>query len=211
MTSWAETLEVLAAGASHAAPRLLGSTLTLRGVTVRITEVEAYEGAADPGSHAFRGRTPRNATMFGPPGHLYCYRIYGLHTCANVVCGPEDTASAVLLCALPGCSTASSSPGRDASPTGRAVTADHLGRGPANLVRVLGLEAEDDGLWLEDHLALSAPVAPDAVETGPRVGLRGGADLPWRYWIAGDPTVSAYRPAAPRPPRRLDPTGRQGL
>ncbi|WP_185994787.1 DNA-3-methyladenine glycosylase [Nocardioides campestrisoli] len=203
MPDWAEALEVLAAGALHAAPRLLGSTVSLRGVTVRITEVEAYEGARDPGSHAFRGRTPRNATMFGPPGHLYCYRIYGLHTCANVVCGTDGTASAVLLRAGQVVDGAELARSRRESP-GRELPEEHLARGPANLVRVLGLETEDDGLSLAGHLGLAPPLPAASVVAGPRVGLRGGAELPWRYSIAGDRTVSAYRPAVARPRPTLD-------
>ncbi|WP_239456387.1 DNA-3-methyladenine glycosylase [Nocardioides solisilvae] len=202
---WADTLEVLGGGALAAAPRLLGATLTVRGVTVRITEVEAYEGARDPGSHAFRGPTPRNRTMFGPAGRLYCYRIYGMHTCANVVCGPEGTSSALLLRAgevVAGEEHARARREAVARTPSAPLPAWALARGPANLVRALALEAGDDGFDLRGHLELGPAVAEDRVVTGPRVGLRGGADLPWRYWIEDDPTVSAYRPAAPLRARR---------
>lgn len=193
MAGWPELLRLLGGQALDAAPRLLGSTLTVNGVSIRVTEVEAYEGSRDPGSHAFRGRTARNATMFGPPGHLYCYRIYGLHTCANIVCGPEGQASAVLL--RGGEVTAGAELARERRGD---VPDQHLARGPANLVRALGLDVQDDGLDLDGHLepGPSAPVT--AVSTGPRVGLRAAADHPWRFWLAGDPTVSAYRPAAAR-------------
>lgn len=173
------------------APRLLGAHLTHAGVTLRLTEVEAYDGANDPGSHAFRGRTSRNATMFGPPGHLYVYFTYGMHYCCNVVCGPEGTASAVLLRA--GEVVAGLEIARGRRP---GVTDRQLARGPANLCRALGIDRGDDGLdlagLLEPH-----PVTTE-VRTGPRVGLRQAAERPWRFWLPGEPTVSPYRPAGRR-------------
>ncbi|WP_101524342.1 DNA-3-methyladenine glycosylase [Nocardioides houyundeii] len=206
MTDWPEVRRLLAGEGIDVAPLLLGSVLTVRGVSVRITEVEAYAGAQDPGSHAFRGRTPRNATMFGPPGRLYCYRIYGLHTCANVVCGPEGSASAVLLRA------GEVIAGQDQARARRGeVPARQLARGPANLAQALGLTHADDGLDLAGHLTgFPGSQGEGEVATGPRVGLRQAADRPWRFWLAGEPSVSAYRPAAAlrnKPPSDLGKRG----
>lgn len=175
------------------APRLLGAVLRHGAVAVRLTEVEAYDGANDPGSHAFRGQTRRNAVMFGPSGHLYCYFTYGMHVCCNVVCGPEGTASAVLLRAgevVDGIELARErrpgAPDRD------------LARGPARLCKALGVELTHDGTDLDrGPITLELGEQVSDVSTGPRVGLRGAPDRPWRFWITGDPTVSAYRPAAP--------------
>ncbi|WP_114422574.1 DNA-3-methyladenine glycosylase [Nocardioides houyundeii] len=208
MTDWPEVRRLLAGEGIDVAPLLLGSVLTVRGVSVRITEVEAYAGAQDPGSHAFRGRTPRNATMFGPPGHLYCYQIYGLHTCANVVCGPEGSASAVLLRA------GEVIAGQDQARARRGeVPARQLARGPANLAQALGLTHADDGLDLAG--LLTGVPGPEAegegkVATGPRVGLRQAADRPWRFWLAGEPSVSAYRPAAALRSKTASDLGKRG-
>ncbi|MCW2755619.1 MAG: DNA-3-methyladenine glycosylase [Marmoricola sp.] len=166
------------------APRLLGATLRHGEVAVRITEVEAYDGPNDPGSHAFRGPTPRNEVMFGPPGFLYVYFIYGMHHCANVVCGPVGTPSAVLLRA------------------GRISGADPgLARGPAKLCAALGLDRTMTGADLATgsvRLELDDPVATARIATGPRVGLRLAAERPWRFWISGEPSVSRYVAAKPR-------------
>jgi len=168
-------------------------------VVVRLTEVEAYAGQADPGSHAYRGPTPRTAVMFGPPGHAYVYFSYGMHWCLNVVCSPAGTAAAVLVRAgevVSGLETA-----RSRRPGARDRD---LARGPARLTRALGVDRVYDGASLLDPagpLALLAaqPVPAAAVRSGPRVGVAGdGAPTPWRYWIADDPTVSAYRPAVAR-------------
>ena len=161
---------------------LLGAYLTSRSpegdVTVRLTEVEAYAGAEDPGSHAFRGRTPRTAVMFGEPGRLYVYRHLGLHHCVNVVAEPAGRASAVLLRA------------------GQVVEGVGLARARREAVGVVDSEA---------HRQESSGLPP--IASGPRVGVSGsGADagrFPWRYWLTGDPTVSAYRPAY-RPPASVD-------
>ena len=189
------------------APGLLGARLTHAGVTVRLTEVEAYRGADDPGSHAHRGRTARNATMFGPPGRLYVYFTYGMHFCANVVTGPEGEASAVLVRAgeVVG--------GQELAARGRErLRPREHARGPARLAVALGLDREHDGLDLLDpHGAATLSLPKEAVDagrvrTGPRVGVRGpggdGALFPWRFWLADEPTVSRYRPAAARPRRR---------
>ncbi|MFT4289051.1 DNA-3-methyladenine glycosylase [Nocardioides sp.] len=179
------------------APRLLGALLTHRGVTVRLTEVEAYGGADDPGSHSYRGRTRRNTVMFGPAGHLYVYFTYGMHYCANVVVGPDGTPGAVLLRAgevTDGLDLARSrrpgAPGRD------------LARGPARLCRALDLDLAVNGAPVNgEELSLVLPETPVVnVARGPRVGLRAAPERPWRFWLDGEPSVSSYRPAAP--PRR---------
>jgi DNA-3-methyladenine glycosylase len=183
------------------APRLLGATVRHGEVALRLTEVEAYDGQNDPGSHAYRGATRRNATMFGPAGHLYCYFTYGMHVCCNVVCGPEDRASAVLLRA------GEVVEGLDVARARRPGAKDRdLARGPARLCRALGIALDDDGTDLaRGPITLELPTEPVAVglvSTGPRVGLREAAEHPWRFWLTGDPTVSPYRPAAPLRRRR---------
>lgn len=189
-------LALLAGDVLDVAPRLLGASLTHAGVTVRLTEVEAYAGSDDPGSHACRGPTPRTRVMFGPPGHLYAYFSYGMHVCANVVTGREGTASAVLLRA------GEVVDGVDLARERRATTRERdLARGPANLCRALGIGLDLDGTDLSRgpvRLVLAAAPDPGRVSTGPRVGLRGAPDRPWRFWLTGEPTVSAYRPAAKR-------------
>ena len=177
------------------APLLLGATLTHAGVSVRLTEVEAYDGAEDPGSHAYRGPTARNAVMFGPPGHLYVYFTYGMHHCCNVACGPEGTASAVLLRA------GEIVAGHDLARRRRAAGPERdLARGPARLCEALAIDRALDGADLTSGDPVGLQVASDPVgpvATGPRVGLRHAADRPWRFWIEGEPTVSSYRSAAP--------------
>jgi DNA-3-methyladenine glycosylase len=196
VTGSADPLTVLEGPVLETAPRLLGSVLRRDGVAVRITEVEAYDGPNDPGSHAFRGSTPRSAVMFGPPGRLYVYFTYGMHHCANVVCGPDGTASAVLLRA------GEVVEGVDVARERRGTKVDReLARGPARLCSAMGIRLIDNRTDLMAGpitLELGDPVEPEAVSTGPRVGLREAADLPWRFWITGDPTVSTYRPAAPK-------------
>ncbi|MFM8239204.1 MAG: DNA-3-methyladenine glycosylase [Actinomycetota bacterium] len=194
---------LLSARPEIVAPRLLGSVLTSdvggERVSVRLTEVEAYGGAGeDPGSHAFRGPTPRNATMFGPAGHAYIYFTYGMHWCANVVTGPSGSASAVLIRAgevVEGVEIA-----RRRRPTAR--TDRDLARGPARLTVALGITGELDGV---DMLDESAPLrlviarrAQSALIVGPRTGVAGrGAATPWRF-ATDHPTVSPYRPASRR-------------
>ena len=187
---------LLAGPVVPAARGLLGCLLSAGGVTVRLTEVEAYAGVGqDPASHAHRGRTVRNAVMFGPPGHLYVYFTYGMHWCANVVCGPEGAASAVLVRAgevVDGADVA-----RKRRHTARAGR--ELARGPARLTTALGIDRTADGAFLlEDGgpVTLRPPPSPvDAswVRSGPRVGVAGGHDVPWRFWLDGEPTVSPYR------------------
>ena len=188
--------EVLDAPVWEVAPRLLGATLTHAGVSVRLTEVEAYDGEHDPASHAYRGLTPRTEVMFGPPGRLYVYFSYGMHWCANVVCGPDGVASAVLLRA------GEVVDGHDMARARRGERPDHaLARGPANLTQALGIGREHDGLDLTGHLELpAATVAPTDVATGPRVGVSVAHEVPWRFWLRGDRSVSSYR-RSPRAPR----------
>ena len=184
-------LDVLSGPALDAAPRLLGATFTHGGVTVRLTEVEAYDGPNDPGSHAHRGITERNAVMFGPPGHLYVYFTYGMHHCCNVACGPEGEASAVLLRA------GEVVDGLEVARARRPGSSDRdLARGPGRMCRAMAIDRDDNGLDLRTSLRLG-PEMQD-VSTGPRVGLRLAGDRPWRFWITGDPTVSRYVPAKPR-------------
>jgi DNA-3-methyladenine glycosylase len=168
-------------------------------VAVRLTEVEGYAGEEDPGSHAFRGRTQRNATMFGPGGHAYVYFTYGMHYCVNVVCGPTGVARAALLRAG---EVVGGVPLARARRLG-SVDRD-LARGPARLTKALGIGRAHDGadLTSPDGLLRLLPgrrVPDELVRTGPRVGVAGaGAPTPWRFWVAGEPSVSAYRPAVPR-------------
>lgn len=184
-----ELRAALARPVEEVAPRLLGAVVRHGEVAVRLTEVEAYGGLADPGSHAYRGPTPRNRVMFGPPGFLYCYLSHGIHTCANVSVGPDGDASAVLLRA--GEVVAGHEVARERRP---GVADVALARGPGNLCRALGIRLDHDGTDLaggEVRLELREPVADP--ERGPRTGLRRAADRPWRYWVPGEPTVSAYR------------------
>ncbi|MFI6108766.1 DNA-3-methyladenine glycosylase [Streptomyces sp. NPDC051310] len=187
------------------APDLLGRTLvrlTDDGpIELRLTEVEAYAGEVDPGSHAFRGRTARNAVMFGPPGHAYVYFTYGMWHCLNLVCGPEGHASGVLLRA------GEIRVGHDLARK-RRLSARHdrdLAKGPARLATALDVDRTLDGTDAcagpESPLAVltGTPVPTDRVRTGPRTGVGGdGATHPWRFWIDGDPTVSPYRAHVPR-------------
>lgn len=210
-------VRLLARPVLEVAPRLLGAVLEHRSpegvVAVRLTEVEAYAGPGDPGSHARNGPTPRTQVMFGPPGHLYVYFSYGMHWCVNVVCAPAGSASAVLLRAgevVIGHELASRR--RPASRASR-----DLARGPARLAAALGLDGGLDGIALGGRSSPS-PVrlvlGDDAregrveqVRTGPRVGVSGlggdGEIYPWRFWLDGEPSVSAYRPGVSRssPPR----------
>ena len=200
--SAADAFAVLGDGSvAQVAPALLGGLLRVGGAAVRITEVEAYAGlGADPGSHAHRSRTPRNEVMFGPPGRAYVYFTYGMHWCLNVVTGPVGQASAVLLRA------AAVTDGLAAARARRPGTSDRdLCRGPARLTKTLGITGEMNGidLFAADspvRLVLpSAPPDPGLLQVGPRVGVAGeGAQTPWRFWLAGEPTVSAYRPAVAR-------------
>jgi DNA-3-methyladenine glycosylase len=192
-------LAALAGPAVEVAPSLLGSVLRHRTpegtVAVRLTEVEAYAGLEDPGSHAYRGPTPRNSVMFGRAGRLYVYFTYGMHHCCNVVVGADGVAAAVLLRA------GEVVEGHELARARRPGSSDRdLARGPARLCRALAIDLgcnEADLAAGAVTLELGVPAPPAAVASGPRVGLRQAADRPWRFWLEGEPTVSAYRPAAP--------------
>ncbi|PZE59704.1 MULTISPECIES: DNA-3-methyladenine glycosylase [unclassified Curtobacterium] len=208
-------LTVLSEPAPVSAPALLGATVAGKGVTLRITEVEAYFGPTDPGSHGHRGMTARNRHLFGPPGTLYAYRSYGIHTCVNVVSGPDGVSSGSLLRGaevVAGVETARQR-------RGPSVADVALARGPGNLGVALGaILGEDDGTslldgsgpyrlalapGLEARLASSTPaavvddlLAAGTIARGPRTGVggvAGGASFPWRFWLRDEPTVSAYR------------------
>lgn len=187
------------------APALLGAVLGHGSVSIMLTEVEAYEGVDDPASHAWRGRTPRSAIMFGPPGHVYVYLSHGIHHAMNLVCGPDGTASAVLLRA--GRVVAGLAEARQRRP---GVADDRLARGPGNLTRALGIDLGDNGATLRVTVGrvnarAGSPRRVDDrdVVAGPRVGVSRAADRPWRFRVRDDATVSAYRRSA-RAPRDRD-------
>lgn len=221
--------------APEVAPELLGCVLSHEDadglVAVRLTEVEAYAGAVDPASHAYRGRTARNTVMFGPPGHAYVYFTYGMHFCVNLVCLPAGTAAAVLLRA------GEVVAGEELARRRRSAASPRdLARGPARLCRALGIDRTLDGADVcdpgsalragpaprlagsagvrtasaeagatdaaetgaTDAAAATGPARSAAVQVGPRVGVRAGSATAWRFWLDGEPTVSAYRPHMPR-------------
>lgn len=175
------------------APDLLGKRLVAGERSGRIVEVEAYRGTDDPGSHGWRGVTPRTEVMFGPPGHLYVYFSYGMHWCANVVCRPPGECGAVLIRAL------APEHGLDAMYAARpAARRDRdLCSGPAKLCAALGLDGDHDGLDVtlaeRDVELRDDGTRLDAVATSVRIGLATGRgeDLPWRFYVPGDPNVSA--------------------
>jgi DNA-3-methyladenine glycosylase len=195
--SW---LRAPAAQVPETARTLLGWEISAGGVRIRLTEVEAYAGTgADPASHAHRGPTPRTKVMFWPAGHAYTYFVFGMHWCLNVVCGGEGEAAAVLLRA------GEVVDGRDIARARRGAVADRdLARGPARLVVALGIGAAANGTSVIDGsgpLRLTPPTRPvarSAISAGPRVGVAAAHDVPWRFWITGDPTVSDYRRHVPR-------------
>lgn len=203
--------ELLSGSAPEVAPRILNSLLHVRSpegtVTVRLTEVEAYHGPVDPGSHAFRGRTERNKVMFGEPGGLYTYFTYGMHTCANIVCAPAGVGSGILLRAgevVDGVGLA-----RSRRVTSRS-DAD-LAKGPGRLAVATGITLDDGGVDVVTgsrvQLELAEPVAEFL--QGPRTGVSGPGgteEFPWRFWIPGDRTVSPYKRASVRkrvPPQSI--------
>jgi DNA-3-methyladenine glycosylase len=194
--------------ATEVAPELLGcvfwSDTEAGRVAVRLVEVEAYEGETDPASHSYRGRTARNAVMYGPPGHAYVYFTYGMHYCANLVCRAAGHASAVLLRAgqvIEGTELAASRrPGgsRDRD----------LARGPGRLCQALEIGRGLNGTDVcvpDSPLGIGPAAEPPAaadIRTGPRVGITKAADWPLRFWLAGDAYVSAYKGNGARTGRR---------
>ena len=190
--------ERLAVDVLPAARLLLGCRLVADArdgrVVIRLVELEAYRGADDPAAHSYRGRTARNAVMFGPPGHLYVYFVYGMHFCANISCLPDGEPGAVLLRAAEVVS--GHAVARLRRPIARSDA--ELARGPARLARLLGLGREHNGLDLVDpsspvRLLPGDPVPAEQVCTGPRVGVAAAHDRPWRFWVRGSPAVSVYR------------------
>lgn len=193
------------------APGLLGCLLSHRTaegeVTLRLTEVEAYAGPRDAASHAYRGRTLRNEVMFGPPGHVYVYFTYGMHFCMNLVCDREGTAAAVLLRAgeVVG--------GLELARTRRPrSSARDLARGPARLCQALGVDRAQngadvcaaDGPW---RVLSGAAAEVSRLRTGPRTGVNGAREVPWRFWLDREPSVSPYRAHTPRNRTRARPGG----
>jgi DNA-3-methyladenine glycosylase len=181
-------------------------------VVLRITEVEAYAGARDPASHAYRGRTERNAVMFGRPGHAYVYFTYGMHFCVNLVCLGEGTAAAVLLRAGEIVS------GREVARGRRPRSGDRdLARGPARLCQALAIDRDLNGADVCDPdgplrvLEGEGAALAGRIRTGPRTGVNGAKDVPWRFWLDGEPSVSPYRPHTPRRRGAADAGGRTGM
>jgi DNA-3-methyladenine glycosylase len=175
------------------APELIGVTLLVNGVGGRIVELEAYD-QEDPASHAHRGRTPRNASMFGPPGHAYVYRSYGIHWCLNLVCGEEGVPEAVLIRALEPTS------GLDLQRSRRGVEdVRALCSGPGKLCQALGITHEHDGLALNvPPFELVAREKVPEIARGPRIGITRATELSWRYMSAGSPYLSRPLSRAPR-------------
>jgi DNA-3-methyladenine glycosylase len=173
------------------ARELVGWTFLVDDVGGVIVETEAY-GPDDPASHAYGGRTTRNATMFGPAGRLYVYRSYGIHWCANVVCAPPSVGAAVLLRAL------EPKAGTEAMRARRGVDDVRLlASGPGRLTQALGITGAHDGFDLElAPFSLAPPHTMVDVVESPRVGITRAADAPWRYSLAGSTFVSRPRPRA---------------
>ncbi|MEX5295145.1 DNA-3-methyladenine glycosylase [Kocuria sp. CPCC 205268] len=212
-------LELLSRPAPEVAPRLLGALFGRRSpegtVTLRITEVEAYGGPdgsdlPDPGAHTWRGRTVRNASMFGPPGHVYVYFTYGMHHAVNLVCRPEGTAGGCLLRAGEVVGGTDLARARRLAGRSGPVPDAALARGPGNLAKALGIDRSHDGAPLTAQenaaapgffLRLPPPGECAAAASGPRTGVSGAGGtsvFPWRWWLPGEPSVSPYRAAAPR-------------
>ncbi|MGH3305160.1 MAG: DNA-3-methyladenine glycosylase [Streptosporangiaceae bacterium] len=222
------------------APDLLGCVLWHASpaglVAARLVEVEAYRGPIDPASHAYRGKTARNAVMFGPPGHAYVYVSYGMHFCVNLVCQPAGHGEAVLIRAgavvdgaglarrrryrLPG-ADGTAAAGTAAVGTGSSDRQRErdLARGPGRLCQALGIDRSLDGADAcapGGPLGISPPpvfgqpevAASTAVRAGPRVGISRAADRPWRFWLADDGYVSAYQSLRPRRPEPKPVSGR---
>ncbi len=182
--------KALEADSLDVAPWLLNKLLVRDGRVGRIVEVEAYRGAEDPASHAYRGQTKRNAVMFGPPGRLYVYFTYGMHWCANVVCAADGSAQAVLLRAL--APVAGVDGMRAARPAARRDR--DLCSGPAKLCQALGITGDDNGSDLLGGSAIllcdDGVPPPARPATGARVGITSATEVSWRWWVTGDANVS---------------------
>jgi len=166
------------------APELIGATLLVDGVGGEIVEVEAYD-REDPASHGHRGLTARNAAMFGPPGHAYVYRSYGIHWCLNLVCGEEGDPQAALVRAL------APTHGLERMFARRGVADERaLCSGPGKLCQALAITRDHDGLPLDKPFQLLARAREPEIVAGPRVGISQAADLPWRYGLAGSRFLS---------------------
>lgn len=200
MTASPDLAARLAGRPLDVAPGLLGALLVVIGPGAdrragRIVEVEAYEGSDDPASHAHRGPTDRNRVMFGPAGRLYVYRSYGIHWCANIVCGPEGSPGAVLVRAVEPVE------GVDQmwSDRPKARVETDLGSGPGKLCAALGITGDHDGTDLlapisAVRLQPGRPLEATEIVTGPRVGISKAVERPWRMAQAGNPHVSRPRP-----------------
>jgi DNA-3-methyladenine glycosylase len=173
------------------APELIGATLLYRGVGGIIVEVEAYHHT-EPAAHSFRGPTPRNAVMFGPPGYAYVYRSYGIHWCVNFVCEPAGSAAAVLIRAL------QPTHGLATMRRRRGIAAERLlCSGPGRLCQALGITGADNGLALEPSVfELRAAPSPPEIVVGPRIGISVAVELPWRYGLKASRYLSKPFPAA---------------
>ena len=173
------------------APELIGVTLLVEGAGGPIVEVEAYD-PTDPASHAFRGRTPRNAAMFGPPGHAYVYRSYGIHWCLNLVCEEEGTAAAVLIRALEPAHGLERMRERRRTEDARLLAA-----GPGRLCEALDVTGVHDGLALDrPPFELQARAEEPEIATAPRIGLTRATEQQWRYVLAGSRYLSRGVPRA---------------
>jgi len=187
--------EFFARSVHEVAPALIGCTLLVDGVGGPIVEVEAYDHE-DPASHGFRGETARNRSMFGPPGHAYVYRSYGIHWCLNLVCQEKGVAAAVLLRGLEPAHGVEEMRARRDLDEPRLLCS-----GPGRLCQALAVTEEHDGLPLDlPPFELRAREEEPELVTGPRVGITQAADLPWRYGLAGSPFLSRnFRTSARRP------------
>jgi DNA-3-methyladenine glycosylase len=179
------TREFFARTVHEVAPELIGATLLVDGVGGRIVEVEAYD-QDDPASHGFRGQTARTASMFGPPGHAYVYRSYGVHWCLNLVCAEEGRSEAALVRAL------EPTHGLDAMRKRRGLEAARaLCSGPGKLCQALGITRANDALPLDEPpFELLARESEPPLAVGPRIGITRAVEQPWRYGLAGSPFLS---------------------
>ena len=180
------------------APRLLGFVISHNGVSIRLTEVEAYLGATDAAAHTFNGKTARNATMFGPPGRLYVYFSYGLHHNGNIVCAPEGDGQGCLLRAGEVIAGEELARTRRQRPERAPIVFENLARGPGNLGQALGLELGDNGT----PIALQERDNEPEWVAGPRIGISKNTTAALRFWIPGDKTVSTPR-GYPKTPDHL--------